>query len=43
MLQDLESMHDTLIDAYKLVMRVSGCDLDSVVIDELPTKHRNLD
>ncbi len=46
MLEDLESIHDTLIDAYKLVMRVSGFDLDRMLkgeLPELPKQHRNLD
>jgi hypothetical protein len=43
MLQDLESLHDTLLEAYKLVMRVSGIDLGKIVMGELPTIHRDLE
>jgi len=39
MLNDLESIHDTLLEAYKSVMLLSGIDLDAVVIAQLPTGH----
>lgn len=39
MLKDLESIHDTLLEAYKAVMLVSGIDLDATVIDRLPSCH----
>ena len=39
MLNDLESIHDTLLEAYKAVMLLSGIDLDAVVIGQLPTGH----
>ena len=38
MIADLDSIHSTLLDAYKAALAVSGIDLDSIVID-LPTKH----
>jgi hypothetical protein len=38
MLNDLESIHDTLLEAYKAVMLLSGIDLDAV-IGQLPTSH----
>ena len=39
MLDDLESIHETLLDAYKAVMLLSGVDLDRLTAAELPTKH----
>lgn len=36
MLQDLESIHDTVLDAYKAVMRLSGVDLDKDTGETLP-------
>jgi hypothetical protein len=39
MLQDLDTIHDTLLDAYKAVMRVSGVDLDQALDVPLPTTH----
>jgi hypothetical protein len=39
MLNDLESIHDALLEAYKAVMLLSGIDLDSTVVDRLPTRH----
>lgn len=39
MLNDLESIHDTLLEAYKAVTLLSGVDLDAVHIDQLPTRH----
>jgi hypothetical protein len=38
MFKDLESIHDTLLEAYKAVMLLSGIDLDSAVLDQLPTR-----
>jgi hypothetical protein len=39
MLEDLEQMHDVLLDAYKAVMRLSGIDLDKLELQALPTDH----
>ncbi len=39
MLQDLEAMHEKIIDAYKAVMKLSGIDLDKIEMQGLPTKH----
>lgn len=39
MLDDLESIHETLLDAYKAVMLLSGVDLDQLSATSLPTKH----
>jgi hypothetical protein len=46
MMNDLESIHDTLIEAYKAVMLLSGVDLEAAVADKktavadkLPTRH----
>jgi hypothetical protein len=39
MLDDLESIHKTLLDAYKAVMLLTGVDLDKLSATELPTKH----
>lgn len=39
MMQDLESMHDTILKAYKAVILISGIDLDALVAaqSEAPT------
>ena len=39
MLEDLEQMHDVLLDAYKAVMRLSAIDLDKFELQGLPTEH----
>jgi hypothetical protein len=40
MLQDLEAVHDAIIEAYKAVMRLSGIDLDNMSDDApLPSGH----
>lgn len=39
MLRDLESMHNTVLDAYKAVMALAGVDLDKVAAGNLPTTH----
>jgi hypothetical protein len=39
MIKDLESIHATLLDAYKSVLLLSGVDIDKVSIDPLPTDH----
>jgi len=39
MLKDLEQIHNDLLEAYKAVMRLSGVDLDKIVLDRLPTGH----
>ena len=39
MLDDLEEMHDTILNAYKEVMLLSGIDLDKLSNEELPTGH----
>jgi len=39
MLDDLEQMHEVLLEAYKAVMLLSGVDLDEVSISKLPTGH----
>jgi len=39
MLQDLEKMHEKIIDAYKAVMKLLGIDLDKIQMQGLPTKH----
>jgi hypothetical protein len=39
MLDDLESIHKMLLDAYKAVMLLLGVDLDKLSAEELPTKH----
>lgn len=39
MLDDLEAIHNTLLDAYKAVLQVSGVDMDKLSATELPTKH----
>lgn len=39
MLKDLESVHENIIEAYKAVMKLSGIDLDKIVLDGLPSRH----
>ncbi len=39
MLDDLESIHKTLLEAYKAMMLLLGVDLDKLSATELPTKH----
>jgi hypothetical protein len=39
MVQDLESIHDTILGAYKALMRLSGVDLDKAGGGTLPTDH----
>ncbi|MFH0772556.1 MAG: hypothetical protein V1933_08060 [Candidatus Omnitrophota bacterium] len=39
MLDDLEKIHEVLLEAYKAVMRLSGIDLDKMEIQGLPTGH----
>ncbi|ANJ66718.1 hypothetical protein A9404_04405 [Halothiobacillus diazotrophicus] len=39
MLEDLEQIHEALLDAYKAVMLLSGVDLDNLSINGLPTDH----
>jgi hypothetical protein len=39
MLEDLESIQETIIRAYKAVMLLSGVDLDKITLDELPARH----
>lgn len=43
MLDDLESIHATLLDACKAAFAISGIDLDSFQLPGLPTKHLPLD
>jgi hypothetical protein len=43
MIDDLESIHKTLLDAYKAALAVSGIDLDSFHLPGLPTQHVDLD
>jgi hypothetical protein len=39
MLEDLEQIHEVLLEAYKVVMRLSGIDLDKLELQALPTGH----
>lgn len=43
MLEDLESIHDTLLEAYLLALAISGVDLDLLPLIGLPVKHVKLD
>jgi hypothetical protein len=43
MLADLDSIHETVLEAYKVSLAVSGIDLDSFQLPGLPTRHLNLD
>ncbi len=39
MLEDLESIHETILDAYKAVMKLSGFDIEVMANEKLPTEH----
>ncbi len=39
MLEDLEHMHEKIIQAYKAVMKLSGVDLDNIQLQCLPSGH----
>jgi len=39
MLEDLQHKHETILGAYKAVMRLSGIDLDSLPDTPMPTTH----
>lgn len=39
MLDDLEKIHEVLLEAYKAVMLLSGVDLDKLSTSGLPTRH----
>jgi hypothetical protein len=39
MLDDLQIIHNTIIDAYKNVLLVSGIDLENIVDESTPTDH----
>ena len=39
MIDDLDSMHESIIQAYKAVLRLSGTDLDSMTSASMPTRH----
>ncbi|HXY51639.1 MAG TPA: hypothetical protein VEI01_19490 [Terriglobales bacterium] len=39
MMQDLELIHSTVLDAYKAVLALNGVDLDSVAGIKPPTRH----
>ena len=39
MMKDIESIHKTLLDAYKAVMLLSGVDPDTAVACKIPTRH----
>ena len=43
MLEDLESIHEILMEAYRVALAIGGIDLDSVNLPGLPTNHLNLD
>lgn len=43
MVADLEQIHRTIFNAYKLVLLLAGIDLDALEKQILPTKHLNLD
>ena len=43
MLEDLESIHELIIEAYKAVSLLSDTDLDSISLDALPTRHLPLE
>lgn len=39
MLEDLDRKHETILDAYKAVIRLSGIDLDKLIDVPMPTAH----
>ena len=39
MIADLERMHETILEAYRAVMRLSGIDLDKLTNVPMPTTH----
>lgn len=39
MLEDLDRKHETILEAYKAVMRLSGIDLDKLTNVPMPTTH----
>ena len=43
MLEDLELIHETLLQAGNLALAISGRDLDSLQLPSLPTKYLELD
>lgn len=42
MLEDLESIHEIFLKAYKLARTISGIDLDSLRLPSVPTKRLEL-
>lgn len=42
MLADLERRHQTIFEAWKMVLRLSGIDLDNLTNVPLPTQHVNI-
>ena len=42
MIDDLEKMHDTILDAYQKILLLSGIDLENTESFPLPTKHVNI-
>ena len=42
MLDDLDRRHETILEAYKAVMRLSGIDLDKLTHMPMPTTHVNI-
>lgn len=42
MIDDLEKMHDTILDAYQKILLLSGIDLENIESFPLPTKHVNI-
>jgi len=43
MVADLESIHETLLEAYKVALALSGIDLETFRLPGLPTQRLNLD
>jgi len=39
MLEDLETIHSVLLEAYKAIMKANGTDLDEMSSILLPTRH----
>jgi hypothetical protein len=39
MIEDLDRMHEVILEAYKAVLGLSGIDLDNMMAMSLPTKH----
>jgi len=42
MLEDLDRKHETILEAHKAIMRLSGIDLDKLTNVPMPTTHAKI-